>query len=88
MSSGEVFGVMRPGGRLVGCAGFEAAVEDADQAVGELAPRTTSHQIGRYKACATSPRKAVTPCPSKARRQPSRDSTSFVLALRAAGAAR
>ena len=38
MSSGEVLGVMRPGGRLViGCAGFKAAVQDADQAVGKLA---------------------------------------------------
>jgi len=26
-------------------------------------PRTTSHQIDRYKAYATRPQKAVTPCP-------------------------
>jgi hypothetical protein len=38
MSSREILGVMLPGGGLVvGCAGFEAAVQDADQAVGELA---------------------------------------------------
>src|SRR6266511_2460312 len=38
MSSCERFGAMRPGGCLVvGGAGFEAAVEDADEPVGELA---------------------------------------------------
>src|SRR6266516_1801862 len=38
MSSGEVLGVMGPGGGLVvGGAGFEAAVQDADEPVGELA---------------------------------------------------
>jgi hypothetical protein len=36
----EIFSVMRPGGVLVvGAAGFEAAVEDADEPVAELAQR-------------------------------------------------
>ncbi|MCW2890377.1 MAG: hypothetical protein JWL58_7239, partial [Streptosporangiaceae bacterium] len=35
MSSRNRFGVMRPSGRLVvGCAGFEASVQDADEPVG------------------------------------------------------
>src|ERR1035441_9330142 len=38
MSSSEVFDAMRPGGFLVvESAGFEAAVQDADEPVGELA---------------------------------------------------
>src|SRR6266511_3990501 len=38
MSSSGLVEVVRPGGRLVvGCAGFEASVEDADESVGELA---------------------------------------------------
>ena len=38
MSSGYVFGVMRPGGCFViEGAGFEAAVQDAHQPIGELA---------------------------------------------------
>src|SRR5512132_4463876 len=40
MSSGNRLGVMRPrGGFVVAGAGFEAAVQDADEPVGELAQR-------------------------------------------------
>jgi len=40
VSSGSLAEVMRPGGRLVvGCAGLQASVQDADEPVGELVQR-------------------------------------------------
>jgi len=40
MSSSGLVGVVRPGGCLVvGCAGLEASVQDAEEPVGELAQR-------------------------------------------------
>ena len=51
MSSGELLGVVRPGGCLVvEGAGFEAAVQDADEPVGELAQRGVV--FGAAGACA------------------------------------